>query len=577
LALLAALGCCTLVAQWTVAKNSHFEVYSQTGGETAQRAFLWFEQLRAFFQQESLVGGGLGDQGRPALRVICLREMEYEKYRLRPAVDSYYVLEGNREQIVMASPRSVTFDIAAHEYAHHVLQVTGWKLPPCLNEGLAEFYSTLRLTKGGYEVGGDLPVRLQALRRNRWLTLAELMNFEPTTRKSAAIFYAESWALADMLVTSPPYAGHFREFVAELGRGLNTAEAFRKVYGKSLAEMAKDLEYWSGQPRSTRIVLNRSSELAKPDISELSARQSSVLLAQVSAMSGHLDQARLQYEDLLRETPNDADSRAALGAIALRQGKRDEAIKQWRQALNDEVKDAELCYRYALLAEEAGLGAPIVKAALARAVTLSPGFDDARYKLALLENDSGEYRLAAVQLRAMRVPVGARRYAYWTAMAYALTELDERDEAQKAAQQAVKAAETEPERLEARRLAYIAATDMKVRFATDAQGHAQMVTTRVQHGAMDWNPFVEPSDRMQKAAGKLTDVLCKSGKLTGFQVRTSQGPVMVEVLDPLHVLVSNGPSEFLCGRVPEKSVEADYAVIQEAGKTRNVLRGMTFQ
>jgi len=152
-----------------------------------------------------------------------------------------------------------------------------------------------------------------------------------------------------------------------------------------------------------------------------------------------------------------------------------------------------------------------------------------------------------------------------------------RPEAQEAAQQAVKAAETEAERLQARRMAYIAATDLKVRFATDAQGHAQMVTTRVQHGAMDWNPFVEPSDCMQQATGKLTDVLCRAGKLTGFQVRTSKGPVTVEVPDPLHVLVRNGPSEFLCGRVTEKSVEADYAVIQDAGKTRNVLRGMTFR
>jgi tetratricopeptide (TPR) repeat protein len=576
-ALLAAFGCSALLGQWTVAKSSHFEVYSQTGGETAQRAFFWFEQLRAFFQQESLLGGEFGDQGRPTLRVICLRETEYEKYRLRPTADSYYVLDGTREHIVMATPRSMSFEVAAHEYAHHVLQSRGLKLPPCLNEGLAEFYSTLRVNKGGYEVGGDLPVRMQTLRRTRWLPLAELLNFEPTTRESAAIFYAEGWALADMLVTSPPYAAHFREVVSELGRGVNAVEAFRKVYGKSLAEVAKDLEYWSGQSRSTRTILSRPAELAKPDIAVLSARQSNVLLAQVSTMSGHLDQARLQYEELLRDVPNDPDSRAALGAIALRQGKREEALRQWRQALSDNVQDAELCYRYALLAEEAGFGAHDVKAALERAVTLAPAFDDARYKLALLESDSGEYRSAVEQLRAMRVPTGARLYHYWCALASALTELDKRDEAQQAAQQAIKAAETEPDRLMARRLAYIAATDLKVRFATDSQGHSQVVTTRVQHGATDWNPFIEPSDDMRRADGKLAEVLCTAGKLTGFLLRAADGPVKVEVPDPFHVLMRNSANEFFCGRVQEKAVEADYAVVSEAGRTRNILRGMTFQ
>ena len=577
-ALLAAFGCSALVGQWTVAKNSHFEVYSQTGGETAQRAFFWFEQLRAFFQQESLLGGGFGDQGQHALRVICFRETEYERYRSRPAADSYYVVDGTREYIVMAAPRSTVFGIAAHEYAHHhVLQASGLKLPACLNEGLAEFYSTLRVIKGGFELGGDLPARTQTLRRKKWLPVDELLNFEPKTTAGAEIFYAESWAMADMLVTAPPYAAHFRELVSEFSGGANAVQAFRKVYGKSLDEVAKDLESWAGQPRSARVVLSRSSELAPPDTSELSTRQANSLLAEVSVVSGHLDQARSQYEELLREAPNDPDVRAALGAIALHQGNRDEALAQWRQALSNDVKDAELCYRYALLAEEAGSGAPVVKAALERAVALSPGFDDARYKLALLESDSGEYRSAVDQLRAMPVPAGARRFAYWTAMASALTELDERDEAQEAARQAMKAAKTEPDRLLAMRMAYMAATDLKVRFATDSQGHSQVVTTRVQHGATDWNPFIEPSDDMRRAVGKLAEVLCKAGKLTGFRLRAADGPVIVEVPDPLHVLMRNSPSEFFCGRTQEKTVEADYAVVSEGGRTRNILRGMTFQ
>jgi len=245
--------------------------------------------------------------------------------------------------------------------------------------------------------------------------------------------------------------------------------------------------------------------------------------------------------------------------------------------LRDQTRDAELCYHYALLAEEAGVGAPEVRVALERAVELAPDFDEARYKLGLLESQAGEYQLAVQQLRAMQVPAGARRFAYWIALAAALNELDEREGAKEAAREAETAAQTEDQRIEAKQIAYLAATDLKVQFVTDAAGNRQITTTRVEHGSTDFNPFIEPSDQVEKVTGELGEVLCEGGKLRGFLMRTSRGPVTVEVPDPLHVLIRNGPSEFYCGPVRGKTVGAEYAVVKKAGKTTNVLRGMTFQ
>jgi tetratricopeptide (TPR) repeat protein len=579
-ALLAVLACYALAAQstdrWTGVKNSHLEVYSQTGPETARATFSRFAQLRAFFEQNILAGAAFSDQARPSLRVVCLREQEYEMYRPRPIADAYYATDGSRDYIVMAEGRSNSFGIAAHEYVHYVLHARGWKLPASLSEGIAEYFATLRLRKSGYEIGGILPARMQTLRRNEWLPLTELLDQTPETRKAAEIFYAESWALADLLLTSPAYASHFRELADEFGAGSSAPRAFRKVYGKSLAELTKDLENWTARPKTSRAMAGKPVDLAAGEISELSARQAQVLLAQISLASDHLEKARTQYEELLRGDPSDPDLRVSLGTIALRLGNREEALKQWQLAIGDNVKDAELCYRFALLAEEAGFKSKEIRDALERAVVLAPGFDDARYKLALLEDGAGEYRSAIDQLRAMRVPTGARQYVYWTVMASALTELDERDEAQDAAQKAAEAATTEDDKASARRMAYTAATDLKVRFATDSQGHSQIVTTRVPHGATDWNPFIEPSDRMQQANGRLAEVLCTAGKLTGFLLRTPEGQVTVEVRDPWHVLMRNSPAEFYCGRTQEAAVEADFAVMAESGKTKNVLRGMTF-
>ena len=568
--------------QWTLTQNSHLELYSQGGGATATAEFTWFEQLRAFFEQSGVLGATFNDQNRPPLRVISLQsEKEYENFRLRSLSDAYYISDGERDYIVMAALHAGNFDLAAHEYLHYVLHVNGLKLPGWLNEGLAEFFSTLHFAGNSYELGGDLPARTQTLRKNKWLPLADVLNLAgpvpvPYTRKNVDMFYAESWALADMLIMSPQYAAHFHQFVSELGASATTAAAFQKIYGKSPEEIRTSLEIWAGQPHSARFVLHKPAGVAARRNSELSQRQAAVLLAQLALVSGHLDQAHVRYQELLRETPGDPDIRAALGVIALRQGNKQEAMLQWREAINGQVKDAELCYRYALLAEEAEADARDIKNALERAIALAPGFDDARYKLALMENHAGEYESAVGQFLAMRVPVGERRYAYWIALASALTDLDRRDEARAAAYEAVKAAQTDQDRMRARVMAYTAVTDLTVQFATDADGRSHMVTTRVPHGTANWNPFIEASDHMRRADGKLTEVLCAAGQLTGFRLRTDEGTVTVDVPDPSHVLMLNSPTEFFCGPTQEKAIEADYAIVETAGKRTNLLRGMTF-
>ncbi len=539
-----------------------------------------------FFEQSRFPGLALNEQGGRTLRVVVFRsENEYEEYRLRTIADAYYVSDGTRDYIVMASWPTNAFSIAAHEYFHYVLHASGLKLPVCLNEGLAEYFSTLRFKEDAYELGGDLPARTKILRGRSWLPLPELFALAtgsslgsalPDTRKLADIFYAESWALTDMLAASPQYASHFRELVAEFVAGSSAAQAFAKVYGQSLDEVTTALRKWVGKSRLSRFALNQPAAFEPVPGYEVSSLKVKSLLADVSLVSGHVEQARIRYAALLQEEPNDPHTHAALGVIAGRQGNREENLKQWREAIRDNSQDADLCYRYALLAEDAGVGTPDVKAALERAIALAPAFDDARYKLALLEGQAGEYRREVEHLRAMRVPEGARRFAYWLAMAAALTEVDERGEAKEAAQKALNSAGTEEERSQARQQAYIAATDLKVQFVTDSAGQARMVTTRVEHGEEDWNPFIEPSDHIQHAVGSLAEVLCKAGKLSGFLLRTKDGAVMVDVPDPLHVLIRNGPGEFYCGPMNGEVVETDYAVVETAAKTKNVLRGMTF-
>ena len=379
-------------------------------------------------------------------------------------------------------------------------------------------------------------------------------------------------------INSPSYSTHFRELVAAFNAGSNAPQAFSQAYGKSLDEVAIDLAKWNRESHAPRLLSGQPVSFDAIQISHLSVTQSRALLAQIALVGGQIEKAKAGYRELAREQPDNPDFTAALGAIALRQGNRDESLKLWRRAIAQNVQDPELCYRYALLAEDAGVDAQDIKAGLERAVLLSPGFDDARYKLALLESHAGNYQSAVEQLRKMAVPKDPRRYAYWVALTSALLELDQNEQAHVAALEASKAAQNENDRIAASRLAYMATTDLNVQFSTDSTGHPRMMTTRIPHGVTDWNPFIEPSDQMQRSNGKLSQVLCANGKLTGFMLLTTNGAITLDVADPSHVLMRNSPNEFFCGPTPGGEVRADYAVIKTAaGQTKNILRGMTFQ
>jgi tetratricopeptide (TPR) repeat protein len=297
----------------------------------------------------------------------------------------------------------------------------------------------------------------------------------------------------------------------------------------------------------------------------------------VLTAEGQLRRAESLYTAVEQQSPGDPNTLAALGTIALREDEESKAIDYWREAIDDGITDADVCYRYAVLAEKAGLPPTGIQHALERAVLLRPGFDDARYKLALLKSNAGDFSAAVNQLRAIRNVLPARAFSYWSALSYASMELGDRTVAKQAAQEAGKCAHTESERLRANQLAYMADTDLTVQFVHDADGRPRLVETRVPHGTSDWNPFVEPTDRIQQAEGQLQEIICSSGKLTGILVDTAKGRLTLAVPDPQHVLMRNGPAEFTCGPQQPKPIKVQYTSAYANANTEGIVRGIAFR
>jgi tetratricopeptide (TPR) repeat protein len=567
---------------WRLARTNHFEIYSQAGDAAARSALLWFEQLRTFFQQQT----GLNLDNRAPVRVVAFRsEDEYASYRLRSTSDAYYVGTESRDYIVMRALDASRVGIGAHEYAHLILHASGLQLPPWLSEGLAELFSTLRINRRGWEMGGDLPAHTHLLTREPGMPLSQLLTLPSESpvrenREKAALFYAQSWKLTEMLVLSPEYGPRFPALVAALTSGVPSVQAVEKVYAKPLDIIVQDVHSWmdTGHKATPISVSINATPVRAIQVSTVPGSVSQSLMAELLLAIGELDRAEALYRNLARESPGNPNVSAALGTIALRKGDRESAQKEWKDAIAEGIHDASLCYRYASLAEDAGVSADEVRPALERAVAEKPDFDDARYSLALLESNTGHYDRAVAQLRAMRSVTPGRAYAYWSAMAYALNELERRDESLAAAQKSMEHATSPAERLNAAQLAYVAQTDLAVQFTRDASGHTQLVTTRVPHNRADWNPFIEPGDRIQRVQATLRELQCSAGRATGVALDTAQGPLTLTIPDVLHVLMRNGPAEFMCGPQRPSTVMVEYAASEaQGGNAAGVLRGMEFR
>jgi tetratricopeptide (TPR) repeat protein len=556
---------------WVVARSSHFEVYSQAGEDSARSALRWFEQLRGLLAKQT----GLKLDGWQPVRVIGFRSVkEYEPFRLRPAAAAYSIGTESREYVVMPSLGGGEFAMAAHEYAHVALHSSGLHLPVWLSEGLADLFSTVRIGERGSTIGSDLPQRMQELRRGGWIPLGALMS----GAAESPLFYAESWAVTEMLARSPEYGWGFTRLIASLAGGADGPRTVASVYGRTLDAIERDARAWAGRRHLAATGLpGVTVDDAAVEVSAVPAFAARAMIADLLMASGALERAEAEYRALAKEKPEAADVAAALGTLALARHDPAGARREWKRAIALGVADPALCYRYAILADNANLGAGEIRPALERALELKPEYDDARYQLALLEKNAGREAVAVKHLRAMRAVAPARAFSYWSALSDALNQAGERDEAKAAAQKAAGLAATPEEREEAARLAWAAASELAVRVARDADGKAHMVMVRVPREITDWNPFIEAGDHVKRVSGTLREVDC-ANPVTRFLVDTAQGPVTVAIPDPSRMLVRNAPGEFTCGPQAAAEVTVVYAAGPAGGvQADGVLRGIEFK
>ena len=505
-----------ILAVWLVAPAAHFRVYSNAGPDATAALASGFERLHALFERQL----GVAPRELP-VRVICFAtESEFAEFRTRPNTSAFSITATGGNYIVMPAGARGDLRISAHEYTHLLLHSTGWKLPLWISEGISEVASTLRIGERAAMIGGESPRRVNLLHAEKRIPLADLFTY---TGDQEPLFYAQSWAMADLLMLSPRYGPAFPRFLASLSSGTSAQQALAAVYRVTPETLEADLR----------------ARLAKPPFA-----------LPLPGLPTAADEIQTR----------DFDPRSLLeglrGTVAFERGDVAGAKAFWKRAIDLGTDDAGLCYRYAALTDD--------RAALERTLALNPSFDDAHYKLALIEKNEGRAEASVAHLRAMREVAPARAFAYWSALSDALLDLGRRPDAKQAAARAAAFASTDTERGRAAELEWLADTELAVQL-----DGGQARTIRVPVGAPPRNPFIEASDHARREEGTLEQVECGAGALT-LRVRTSREPLTLAIPDPSRVQIRNAGGaafELTCGPQQPRKVLVEYT-------SSGVLRGL---
>jgi tetratricopeptide (TPR) repeat protein len=298
-----------------------------------------------------------------------------------------------------------------HEMAHVItLQMSNNRLPRWLSEGTSVFEERRARPEWGREM--DVPFA-QALGEGRLLKLADLNEGFSDPRMISLAYYQSSLVVEHLIDTyGEP---KFHQFVRSYGRGLETEDATKEVFGATIDEIQKGFDArLEKQYDALRRALKRpeTKETASvEDLKSLAASnpesfgiqvQLALKLKEAGDRAGAI-QALERAAQLIPNATGENNPHRMIAAIALEGGDTARAIRALEDQLKVDHSDVEAGRKLVSLVEPLG-DAARTEAAYRRVVEIDPFDANAQSglgRLALRRKDT------AVALRAFRSALAA--------------------------------------------------------------------------------------------------------------------------------------------------------------------------
>jgi len=236
-----------LAGPWQCATTAHFTLYAAGAPDSVSRMARDLERMA-----ELLAGEGMGTTSRVRPHVFLIGFPDRKSFEphqpmqngRRVALSGYAETTPYAHWIGYIAGEEEGRWTANHEFVHTVAAELFQSVPLCLNEGLAEFYSTSTPDDRGVRFGHLIPWHRETLRSGEPFTLDQLFGSKARELayaggRSSAMFYAESWCLVHYLMSEKGGAERLRRFAVLTAGGTPAREAMASVYPE---------ESWEGFP-----------------------------------------------------------------------------------------------------------------------------------------------------------------------------------------------------------------------------------------------------------------------------------------------------------------------------------------
>jgi tetratricopeptide (TPR) repeat protein len=244
--------------------------------------------------------------------------------------------------------------VILHEYLHQYSAYNFPPLPPWLDEGLAEFYSTFSATDRNAQVGRPVREHVLWLRQNKLIPLPRLFAVtqddpEYNEEEKQGVFYAQSWALVHRLITGKPdRRAQINDYVNRLGRGESPKEALAAL--GDLSALEAELKAYVGQNAFTFSTHTFEEKALNLDVTFQAMPREDVLfrLGDLLLHTSELrEDAAAHFEGALALAPAHAKALGGLALVEAENGRWDQAVAGFGQAVAAAPEDAELRLRLA--------------------------------------------------------------------------------------------------------------------------------------------------------------------------------------------------------------------------------------
>jgi Peptidase MA superfamily len=334
-------------AQWVRVETPNFVVFGEVGEKRTRDVAAEFERFREALGR--VLTGAAAKAPVPTTVVVFDSGRSFEPYRPLyngKAIDvaGYFSTDRDVNRVALAlENREQGLRVIFHEYVHLVVSNVTDGLPPWLNEGLAEYYSTFLVSDDGKTatMGSVISSHMAMLNDESLLPLKDLLavtHDSPLYNESQrrGMFYAESWALVHFLLSAEPdRSKQLAEYTRATGAGLSAAAAWQQNFGAydplpELRHYVKQFTVRGFRYRFKEGIETVKGEAVKLSDAEIEATLGDELLGVRRTQDG---ETRLRKGMALQ--PPSSRAKALLGLGRVNDGSYDEAIKLLMDAATD--------------------------------------------------------------------------------------------------------------------------------------------------------------------------------------------------------------------------------------------------